>query len=139
MTPKKQPMIAYNTDKSDEREQITDAMNAYYNVYSKENIAEARASAEAASERMIKDSLVMADLGDYVRQMDFYRGLFAEFGDPTMTIIPSHRDDLSKAVELAKEYWPHADVTGIVAAFPDGGSGVEVLFDKKYRDYESSD
>lgn len=132
MTPKKQPMIAYNTDKSDEREQITDAMNAYYNVYSKENIAEARASIEAASERRIKDSLVIADRCDYVGQIDFYKSLFAEFGEPIMTIIPSHRDDLSEAVELAKEHWPNADVTGIVAAFPDGGSGVEVIFDKKY-------
>lgn len=134
---KKQPMTAYDSDKSDERERITDAMNAYYNVYSDENIAEAKASIEAANERRIKESLVMAELGEYEQQMDFYQGLFDEFGEPVVTIIPTHKDDISKAVVLAKEYWPHAEVTGIVAAFPDGGSGVEVLFDKKYRDYES--
>lgn len=123
---------------NNEREQITDAMNAYYNVYSKENIAEAKAAVEAGNKRLIKESILPAPLGEYEQQIHFYKELFDEFGEPVLVIIPSHRDDLSKAVELAKQYWPHAEVTGIVAAFPDVGSGVEVLFDNKYRHYESN-
>lgn len=114
---------------------LTDTMNIYHNVYSEENQEKARASINAANERRIKDNLVTAPLGEYKQQMKFHKSLFDEFKEPEIAIIPIHKDDLSKAIALAKEYWPHAEVKGI-SAFSDGGSGVEILFNLKYNSNE---
>jgi hypothetical protein len=72
--------------------------------------------------------------GDYIERINFYKKMYDHFSDPAVIAFATHRDDLSEAVAAAKECWPNARVTGLVVAFQDGSSGVEVLFNQMHKD-----
>ena len=118
----------------DQRDTITEELNAYYEVYSDENQEEARRAVELAEERMMQEEPPVFKRGDYIERINFYKKMCDDFGEPPVLAFATHRDDLSKAVAAAKECWPNAKITGFVVAFQDGSSGVEVLFNQMHKD-----
>lgn len=105
---RKQPLIKYDTDKSDEREQITAAMNAYYNVYSDENIEEARqALRDSFREEYGKSTLEWEKVEESI--MRSYE-LYKEFVTPAFMAFYIEPEDEMKAVEICNHLWPDAVV-----------------------------
>ena len=120
---------------NDPRDTIRDEAKAYYDfVYSDENQEKARRAVELGEERRMKEEPPVYKRGDYIERIDFYKKMYDNFSEVAVIAFPTHRDDLSEAVELAKECWPNARVTGFVVAFQDGSSGVEVLFNQVHKD-----
>ena len=119
----------------DQRDTITEELNAYYDfVYSDENQEKARRAVELGEERRMKEEPPVYKRGDYIERINFYRKMCDEFGEFTMIAFATHPDDLSEAVELAKEYWPDAIVSGVVEDFIESGSAVKILFNQIHKD-----
>jgi hypothetical protein len=115
----KQPLIKYNTDKSDEREQITEAMNAYYNyVYSDENQEKAR---QALSESLREEYRNSHQDWEKVEEsiMRSYE-LHKEFGPLASVVFYTEPEDEMKAVEICSHLWPDAVI--------ESGSGEHDLY-----------
>ena len=120
---------------NDPRDTITEELKAYYDfVYSDENQEKARRAVELGEERRMKEEPPVFERGDYIERINFYKKMYDDFGEVALIAFPTHRDDLSEAVAAAKECWPNAKVTGLVVAFQDGSSGVEVLFNQMHKD-----
>ena len=102
----KTPLIKYDTDKSDEREQITEALNFYYYVYSDENQEKAR---QALSERFREEYSKSTQEWEKVEEsiMRSYE-LYKEFGFPAFMAFYIEPEDEMKAVEICSHLWPDA-------------------------------
>jgi len=115
---KKQPLIKYDTDKSDEREQITAAMNAYYEVYSDENQEKARqASINSLREEYSNAHQDWEKVEESI--MRTYE-LHKEFGPLAFVVFYIEPEDEAKAVETCRDFWPDAVI--------ESGSGEHELY-----------
>lgn len=104
---KKQPLIKYDTDLSDdEREQITEALNFYYEVYSDENQEKARqASINSLREEYSNSHQDWEKVEESI--MRSYE-LHKEFGPLATAVFYTEPEDEVKAVEICKDLWPDA-------------------------------
>ena len=106
---RKQPLIKYDTDKSDEREQITEAMNAYYNyVYSDENQEKARQAIHASLREEYRNS--HQDWEKVEESIMRSYELHKEFGPLASVVFYTEPEDEMKAVEMCIDLWPDAVV-----------------------------
>ena len=106
---KKQPLIKYDTDLSDdEREQITEALNFYYEVYSDENQEKARqASINSLREEYSNSHQDWEKVEESI--MRTYE-LHKEFGPLASVVFYTEPEDEMKAVEICSHLWPDAVV-----------------------------
>ena len=119
----------------DQRDTTRDELKAYYDfVYGEENQNKARRAAQLAEERRMKEEPPVYKRGDYIERINFYKKMYDDFGEIAFIAFATHPDDLNEAVELAKENFPDAIVSGVVADFIESGSAVEILFDQTHKD-----
>ena len=104
----KKPLIKYDTDKSDEREQITEALNFYYHVYSDENQEKARQAIHASLREEYRNS--HQDWEKVEESIMRSYELYKEFSFPAFMAFYIEPEDEMKAVEICSDLWPDAVV-----------------------------
>ena len=118
----------------DPRDTITEEQAYYDFVYGEDNQNKARRAAQLAEERRMREEPREYKRGDYIERINFYKKMYDDFSEIAFIAFATHPDDLNEAVELAKQNWPDAIVSGVVADFIESGSAVEILFDQTHKD-----